>query len=74
MTNIFLYHLTKFKERKYQMNNQMNIMITNISLTRFSNIKKSQYELDDKEGSELQTDGFVTSEAPIKLLIKKLLN
>lgn len=54
------------------MNNQMNIMITNISLTRFSNIRKSQYELDDKEGSELQTDGFVTSEAPIKLLIKKL--
>lgn len=50
----------------------MNIMITNISLTRFSNIRKSQYELDDKEGSELQTDGFVTSEAPIKLLIKKL--
>lgn len=56
------------------MNNQINIMITNISLTRFSNIRKSQYELDDKEGSELQTDGFVTSEAPIKLLIKKLRN
>ena len=48
----------------------MNIMITNVSTIYLPKISSSQYELNDEP--DLKTDGVITNEAPIKLLMQKL--
>ena len=48
----------------------MNIMITNVSTIYLPKISSSQYELNDEP--DLKTDGVITNEAPIKLLMLKL--
>lgn len=48
----------------------MNIMITNVSTIYLPKISNSQYELNDEP--DLKTDGVITNEAPIKLLMQKL--
>lgn len=48
----------------------MNIMITNVSTIFLPKISNSKYSLSDDP--ELITDGVITNEAPIKLIMQKL--
>lgn len=48
----------------------MNIMITNVSTIFLPKISNSEYSLNDEP--DLITDGVITNEAPIKLLMQKL--